>query len=434
MKIINAQTTLRKYPIYIGRGIMDSTPGLINKHFSSAEKILFITNDVVHGIYGAKIEDFLKSCTKSVKKIIIKDGEEQKNLENTQYIYENMLDFNMHRDDVVIAFGGGVIGDMAGFAASTFHRGIKLLQMPTTIISQVDSSIGGKVVVNFENIKNVIGCFYQPHAIIMDTLFLETLEEKDIINGFAEIVKYGIIFDRKILKLLNRLALEKINPGKIKELISLPQFENITYSCAKIKTSVVKKDEFDNNYRNLLNYGHTAGHAIEKFSGFKGLNHGQAVAIGMVVAMDISISLGLLESSFKQEIIGLYKQLKLPYNLYFYKNSGSSNTMPDLEEQSRTSAETREERAGNYKANIDIQSKKTDAGLQKVGAPAVNDAENLKARLADDIFDAMKFDKKFSASANKFVLLKGINRPVFCHNIEAKVIKEAIIKNISIRN
>ncbi len=209
MKIIYAQTTLRKYPVYIGREIIKSAPGLLSKHFPGSEKILFITNDVVHGIYGAIIDDFLGSCTKSVKKIIIKDGEEQKNLENTRYIYKNMLDFNMHREDLVIAFGGGVIGDLAGFAASTFHRGIRLLQIPTTIISQVDSSIGGKTVVNFENVKNVIGSFYQPHAIIMDTLFLETLEEKDIINGLAEIVKYGIIFDRKILKLLNNLALEK---------------------------------------------------------------------------------------------------------------------------------------------------------------------------------------------------------------------------------
>ena len=139
----------------------------------------------------------------------------RRSLENTKYIYEKMLDFNMHRDDLVIAFGGGVIGDLAGFAASTFHRGIKLLQMPTTIISQVDSSIGGKAVVNFENVKNVIGCFYQPHAIIMDTLFLETLEEKDIINGLAEIVKYGIIFDKKILKLLNNWLWKKSIPANL---------------------------------------------------------------------------------------------------------------------------------------------------------------------------------------------------------------------------
>jgi 3-dehydroquinate synthase len=433
MKIINAQTTLRKYHIYIGRDIMDFAPGLINRHFPGAEKILFITNDVVQSIYDAKIENFLKSCTKSVKKIIIKDGEEQKNLENTKYIYENMLDFNMHRDDVVIAFGGGVIGDLAGFAASTFHRGVKLLQIPTTIISQVDSSIGGKVVVNFKSVKNVVGCFYQPHAILMDTLFLETLEEKDTINGLAEIVKYGIIFDKKILKLLNRLALEKIRPGKINELISLSHFEDIIYTCAKIKTSVVKKDEFDSSYRNLLNFGHTAGHAIEKFSGFKGLNHGQAVAIGMVIALDISISLGLLKGSFKQEIIGLYKQLKLPYSLDIDKNSRSKNLIPGLEEQAGISAGSREKLSGHHEIKIEIQNKKPDTDLEKAFDPAVKDIEKLKARLADDIFDAMKFDKKFSASANKFILLKGINRPVFYHNIEAKVIKEAIIKNISIR-
>jgi 3-dehydroquinate synthase len=388
MKIIYTETALRKYPVYIGQGIMNSAPGLIGRHFSGSEKILFITNDVVHGIYGTNIDSFLGSCIKSVKKIIIKDGEEQKNLENTRHIYESMLDFNMHRDDLVIAFGGGVIGDLAGFAASTFHRGIKLLQMPTTIISQVDSSIGGKAVVNFKNVKNVIGSFYQPHAIIMDTLFLETLEEKDIINGLAEIVKYGIIFDRKILKLLNSPALKETNPGRLKELIYLPQFEDIIYSCAKIKASVVKKDEFDNNYRNLLNFGHTAGHAIEKISGFKGLNHGQAVAIGMIIATDISINLGLLKGSFRKDIIDLYKKLKLPYRLDFDKNLCRENLILGI--------------------------------------------ETLKVKLADDIFDAMKFDKKFSASANKFVLLKGMNRPVFYHNVEAKVIKEAILKNVSI--
>jgi 3-dehydroquinate synthetase len=334
---------------------------------------------------------------------------------------------------MVIAFGGGVIGDLAGFAASTFHRGIKLLQMPTTIISQVDSSIGGKAVVNFENVKNVIGCFYQPHAIIMDTLFLKTLEERDIINGLAEIIKYGIIFDIKILKLLNKLALGKITPGKLNELISLPQFEDIAYICAKIKTSVVKKDEFDNNYRNLLNFGHTAGHAIEKFSGFKGLNHGQAVAIGMIIAIDISISLGLLKGSFRKEIISLYKQFKLPYSLDFGENFGSENIIFDLEKQFGRSAASQGEHAGIPGDNIEIQSKKSAVNLEKSGDSTAKNVKSLKARLADDIFDAMKFDKKFSASANKFILLKGINRPVFFHNVEAKIIKEAIIKNVSIK-
>lgn len=378
MKTIKAETASGKYPVYIGRGILSIAPDLVRKHFLGSEKILFITNDVVHNIYCAGIDDFLKSCGKAVKKVILKDGEEQKNLENTRLIYENMLDFNMHRDDLVIAFGGGVIGDLAGFASATFHRGIKLLQMPTTIISQVDSSIGGKTGVNFDKVKNVIGSFYQPHLIIMDTLFLKTLQEKDIINGLAEIVKYGIIFDSKILKLLNSLSANKKTNGGLEELVSLPQFEDITYSCAKIKTTVVKKDEFDNDYRNLLNFGHTAGHAIEKISGLKGLNHGQAVAIGMIMAIDISISLKLLKDSLKQEIISLYEKLKLPHKL-------------DLSE-----------------------------GLSR-------------EKLADDVFDAMKFDKKFSASTNKFILLKGINKPVFYYNVEAKVIKDAILKNISIK-
>ncbi len=400
MKTICAQTTLRKYPVYIGRGIIDTAPELLNKHFFSSEKILFVTNDVVNGIYGETIDVFLNSFTKSLKKIVLKDGEEQKSLENTKYIYENMLDLNMHRDDVVIAFGGGVIGDLAGFAASTFHRGVKLLQIPTTIISQVDSSIGGKAVVNFKDVKNVIGSFYQPHAIIMDTLFLQTLQEKDIINGLAEIVKYGIIFDRKILELLNNLALQISDTGTLKELISLPQFEAVTYSCAKIKTSVVKKDEFDSNYRNLLNFGHTAGHALEKISGFKGINHGQAVAIGMIIAIDISISLGLLGDSFRHSIISLYKKLKLPYS-FDYCDDFDDEKSP---------------------GNFEIHAKKSESNK-----------ETLKGKLADDIFDAMKFDKKFSASANKFVLLKALNRPVFYRNVGTDIIKEAIFKNISVR-
>jgi 3-dehydroquinate synthase len=430
MKIINAETTLRKYPVYIGRGIINLAPELLNKHFSGSEKILFITNDIVYGIYNAIIDDFLRSTARSVKKIILKDGEEQKNLENTTNIYKSMLDFNMHRDDLVVAFGGGVIGDLAGFAASTFHRGLKLLQIPTTIISQVDSSIGGKAVVNFENVKNVIGSFYQPHAIIMDTLFLETLEEKDIINGLAEIVKYGIIFDRNILRLLNRMVLEKIRPGRLNELISLPKFDEITYSCAKIKTSVVKKDEFDNNYRNLLNFGHTAGHAIEKISGFRRLNHGQAVAIGMIIAIDISISLGLLKDSDRQDIIDLYKKLKLPFSLDINDNLLSENVSAGADKMSRQSPGSRKKPDRTPAFNSDEQRKDLAVNSEKNSGLSAMDAKNLKIKLSEDIFDAMKFDKKFSASANKFVLLKGINKPVFYHNIEAKVIKEAILKNI----
>lgn len=433
MKIIYAETTLRKYPVYIGRGIMNLAPGLLRKHFSGTEKILFITNTIVNDIYNSNIDDFIGSCSKSVKKIVIKDGEEQKNLENTAIIYENMLDFNMHRDDLVIAFGGGVIGDMAGFAASTFHRGLKLLQMPTTIISQVDSSIGGKVVVNFKNIKNVIGCFYQPHAIIIDTFFLETLDEKDIVNGLAEIVKYGIIFDRSILKLLNSMVLEKTGAGRLNEMISLPKFEEITYGCARIKTSVVKKDEFDVNYRNLLNFGHTAGHAIEQIFGFRRLNHGQAVAIGMIIAIDISISMGLLKDSIRQDIINLYKKLKLPYSIDISENLYREKFTVSAEKQPGQSAGCQEQPSGNSVVKLENNSNDLAADSEiNIGLKAI-DEKNIKVKLSEEIFNAMKFDKKFSASSNKFILLKGVNKPVFYHNIEANVIKEAIIKNIEVR-
>jgi len=367
MKTITVKTKMRKYPILINPSIHDNFPDLIKRKFCDADKLVLVSNDKIFGIYGKKIKDILKRCLLPYRIIIIKDGEEYKSLKSADFIFKRLIDFNLHRNDVIVAFGGGVIGDLTGFTASTFHRGVKFVQYPTTIIGQVDSSIGGKVVVNYGNVKNVIGCFYQPHMVVIDPTMNHTLEEDQIINGLSEIVKYGLVFDKNILKGLSE-NLDGKRKDRLIRLIKTKAFEDIIYKCCCIKTKVVERDEFDLNYRNMLNFGHTLGHSIENAFDLKEINHGKAVSIGMMIAVDISISLGLIDEKIKGSIVELYEKLKLPYR---------------------------------------IPSK-------KVGK----------------IISALKYDKKFKTSQNKFVLLKGINRPVFYYDVDRKVIVDNVKKSM----
>ena len=368
IKIINVQTILKKYQIVIGSGILERFHKVISSDFKEINKIVLVSNDRIYALYKEKLQKMLKACNVAFEIIIIEDGEKYKSLESAQLIYGKLLNQNIHRNDLIVAFGGGVIGDLAGFVASTFHRGTKLLQFPTTIIGQVDSSIGGKVVVNFDEIKNVIGCFYQPDMILIDPDLLKTLDETQIINGLAEIVKYGIIFNRNILKVLDEnicgLADERLS-----ELVKSSYFTGLIYECCKIKAKVIEKDEFDTGHRNLLNFGHTIGHAIEKVSKLGTINHGMAVALGMIVALDISENLNILKNGFKDDFLQLYKKLKLPFKI---------------------------------PANLNVE----------------------------DIISALKFDKKFTDSKNRFVLLRGMNKPAIVENIDEKLIADCIIKNL----
>ena len=368
IKIINVQTILKKYQIVIGSGILERFHKVISSDFKEINKIVLVSNDRIYALYKEKLQKMLKACNVAFEIIIIEDGEKYKSLESAQLIYGKLLNQNIHRNDLIVAFGGGVIGDLAGFVASTFHRGTKLLQFPTTIIGQVDSSIGGKVVVNFDEIKNVIGCFYQPDMVLIDPDLLKTLDETQIINGLAEIVKYGIIFNRNILKVLDEnicgLADERLS-----ELVKSSYFTDLIYECCKIKAKVIEKDEFDTGHRNLLNFGHTIGHAIEKVSKLGTINHGMAVALGMIVALDISENLNILKNGFKDDFLQLYKKLKLPFKI---------------------------------PANLNVE----------------------------DIISALKFDKKFTDSKNRFVLLRGMNKPAIVENIDEKLIADCIIKNL----
>jgi 3-dehydroquinate synthase len=367
MKIISTKTKLKNYPIYVDVKFADYFGKLIKRRFGGCEKIALVTNNKIFGIYEDVIKNALESCGLPYEIIEIKDGEEHKNLENADYIYGRLIDFNMHRNDALVAFGGGVIGDLAGFAASTFHRGIKFIQCPTTIIGQVDSSIGGKVGVNYRKVKNIIGSFYQPDAVIIDISFISTLEEDQIINGLGEIVKYGVVFDKKILDMLGE-NIRGMDDDRLFKLIKSRVFNDIVYRCCKIKSKVVAIDEFDTGYRNLLNFGHTLGHCIENIFELKGMSHGKAVSVGMIMAVDISISLGLLEKKVKDELIGLYKKLKLPYKI-----------------------------------------------------PHAN---------VEKMIDIIKYDKKFRSAKNKFVLLKGVNKPLFYRGLAEDVIVDNIKKSM----
>ncbi len=367
MKIITAKTRLKHYPIYVDTKFNLFFPALIKEKFRDAEKIVLVTNNKIYGLYQNKLKDTLAKCVLPHEIIIIQDGEEYKNLKSADYIFSKLINFNVHRNDMIVAFGGGVIGDLAGFAASTFHRGIKLIHCPTTIISQVDSSMGGKVAVNYKKIKNIIGSFYHADAVIIDPTFIYTLEEDQIINGLGEVVKYGIIFDKKILdKLLKNT--EKGGEKRLFDLIKAEAFKDIIYRCCYLKTKVVEKDEFDLGYRNLLNFGHTIGHCIENAFDLKKINHGKAISIGMIITIDISISLGLLKNEVKNRIIELYKKLKLPFKL----------------------------------PEIDIEK----------------------------IIEVIKYDKKFKTAQNKFILLRGINKPIFYYNLEQSTIIDNIKKSM----
>ncbi len=363
MKTIKTKTSLRKYSLFIRKNIIDDASGIIKDHFTDAGKIVLITNKTIADIYSDKIESLCNGTDLDYEIIKLKDGEEYKNLQSAEYVYSRLIEKNIHRNDILIAFGGGVIGDLGGYIASTFHRGMKFIQIPTTIIAQVDSSIGGKVVVNYKGIKNVIGSFYQPHMIIMDPSLLNSLEEKQIINGLGEIVKYGLVFNKKILSwLINNT--DKKDPERLMKLVALENYEKMIYKCSLIKTRVVQKDEFDTGYRNLLNYGHTIGHAIENAGGLKNINHGQAIGMGMAVALEISKNLGYFDVSVLQEVEDIYNVLKLPFR------------MPPLD--------------------------------------------------TDKLLNALKYDKKFTGSSNRFILLKKINGPIFCDNLSEEIIIKSI--------
>ena len=302
MKKINIQFDERSYPIYIGEGLI-SNYELISQHILG-KKVAIITNETVADIYLKTLMDTVSSH-KELISIILPDGESYKSKDSLDSIYAQLLENKADREITLIALGGGVIGDITGFAAATYMRGVNFIQIPTTLLSQVDSSVGGKTGINHPLGKNMIGAFYQPKCVISDMNVLKTLPSRELSAGLAEVIKYGLIRDNKFFEWLESHIqyLMEMNP---KYLI-----EAVQRSCEN-KAAVVEADEFESGIRAILNLGHTFGHAIEVAEGYGNWLHGEAVGAGMVMAAKLSQSMGWLADKDVGRIVALIKKAGLP--------------------------------------------------------------------------------------------------------------------------
>lgn len=289
------------YPIYIQQGLLDEVLGYIKPIFQG-NKIMIISDNQVFSYYGEKIETQLKK-EYEVGHIVVPHGEQSKRFDILPELYNELLSFQLTRTDLIIALGGGVIGDLAGFVASTFLRGVKFVQIPTSLLAQVDSSVGGKVAVDLPAGKNLVGAFKHPSLVLIDPLTLKTLEKRFISDGMGEVIKYGCIFDADLFQQLACYT-------SFDELYQ--DIDEIIYRCVDLKRDVVEKDLFDFNDRLALNFGHTLGHAIEQYYHYEKYSHGEAISIGMVQLTRIAEAKGLTKVGTADQICDVLKIYQLP--------------------------------------------------------------------------------------------------------------------------
>ncbi|SQH74847.1 3-dehydroquinate synthase [Shewanella benthica] len=302
MKQIQVELGVRSYPIVIGQNLL--TCGEHLARYLQDRKILIVTNDTVAPLYLESLQCLLSDFD-CVEPVILPDGEQYKTLIQMDDIFTSLLRQNLGRDTVLIALGGGVIGDMTGFAAASYQRGIDFIQVPTTLLAQVDSSVGGKTAVNHILGKNMIGAFHQPRLVLIDTNCLDTLPPREFAAGMAEVIKYGIIWDGEFFQWLE---------NNVSQLKSLDK-ESLEYAigrCCDIKADVVAQDETERGVRALLNLGHTFGHAIEAEMGYGVWLHGEAVSAGTVLAANTARRMGLIDESIVCRIIKLFQAFDLP--------------------------------------------------------------------------------------------------------------------------
>ena len=294
----------RSYPIEIFAGNLDQIGSTFNV-IPSARNALIVTNTVVEGYYLSVLKKGISENFQRIFHISLEDGEAAKNWNSLNKIYDVLLHNECDRNTVIFALGGGVVGDMAGFAAATFMRGIPFVQVPTTLLAQVDSSVGGKTAINHPLGKNMIGAFYQPKAVICNLETLSTLPSRELSAGLAEVIKYGPIFDMDFMQWLET-SVEQVLAKDMKSLAFAVQ-----RSC-EIKAAVVGQDERETGLRAILNFGHTFGHAIEAGMGYGVWLHGEGVAAGMVMAAELSRRLGLVDEAFVQRLKSLIERAGLP--------------------------------------------------------------------------------------------------------------------------
>lgn len=292
------------YPIHIENGILAKTGELVSEVFSG-KKIMIVSDDNVFPLYGEIITKALSDSGFECHSFVLPHGEPTKSFQSLPKIYEALINAKLTRSDLLIALGGGVIGDLAGFAASSYLRGIKFVQIPTSLLAQVDSSVGGKVAVDLPQGKNLVGAFYHPKAVIIDPDVLNTLPDHFISDGMGEVIKYGCIKDKELFELLCRHT--SFNDLK-------PKLTQIIARCVDIKRIVVEADQFDLGERILLNFGHTLAHTIEQHFNYERESHGEAVGIGMYQITKIAEEKGLTTSGCAEQIKKELEIYKLPDN------------------------------------------------------------------------------------------------------------------------
>ena len=302
MLCVNVELQERRYPILIGNGLLQDERSYPVKR---GERVMIVTNPTVAQFYLDTVTFALKKRGCEVDHVLLPDGEKYKTLESLNLIFTALLQGNHGRDTTIIALGGGVIGDVAGFAAASYQRGVRLIQIPTTLLSQVDSSVGGKTAVNHELGKNMIGAFYQPSMVIIDTHTLGTLPKREVNAGLAEVIKYGAILDYEFFEWLE---------AHIDELVALnnESLQHCIARCCQIKADVVARDETEKGDRALLNLGHTFGHAIETHLGYGNWLHGEAVSTGMMMAAALSEQLGDISVADVSRLEKLLARANLP--------------------------------------------------------------------------------------------------------------------------
>jgi len=301
-KILNVALDNRSYPITIGENLLSQF-----EHFKlhSGQRVLVVTNDTIAPIYLQHLLDMLEAHGVKTDSVIVPDGEQYKTMETWNQILTALLANNHTRSSILVALGGGVIGDVAGFAASAYQRGIKFIQVPTTLLSQVDSSVGGKTAINHPLGKNMIGAFYQPQSVVIDINCLKTLPQRELSAGLAEVIKYGIIMDSAFFNWLETHIDDLLN-------LDVDALSYCIYRCCELKAQVVAADETEQDMRAILNLGHTYGHAIEAELGYGNWLHGEAVSVGMLMAAQTAKLLGLLADKDIERIKNLLIKAKLP--------------------------------------------------------------------------------------------------------------------------
>lgn len=356
MEKIKLDLGKRSYDIVVGSSALGRLPEALGR-LGLSRDIFVITNTYIHHRYGHLLKRSLGKGF-SLKFCITIDSEKAKSIANAVKIIDFLAGYAGQKKITVCAFGGGVVGDLAGFIASIYKRGVALVQIPTTLLAQIDSSIGGKTAIDLTLAKNLVGTFYQPRLVLCDLDFLAGLDKKQLRAGLAEAVKYAAIQDEALFEFLEenyQAVFSKDNNA----------FRRLVPACAKIKARIVQADEREEKgIRTILNFGHTIGHAIEAAGSYALYSHGEAIALGMLSAARISEHLGLLDSRVSQRISHLLAKIGLPQEVTGIKESG--------------------------------------------------------------VLRAYKLDKKFSGKRNRFVLLKGIGRPVVYENVPDRVIRRAV--------